>query len=101
MIKVYRNAPFLTVCGQEIFTEALLLATDFFVHYLRIFRTKDMSTARIRRKEILVQKLYRWLARTQAIEYNTEILRSHLVTNTERVFFKTIMAKGRLFRVIA
>ena len=51
MIKVYRNAPFLTVCGREIFTEALLLATDFFVHYLRIFHTKDLSTARIRRKE--------------------------------------------------
>ena len=30
----------------------LLLATDFFVHYLRIFRAKDMSAARNRwRKE--------------------------------------------------
>ena len=39
-------------CGREIFTEALLLATDFFVHYLRIFRAKDMSAARNRwRKE--------------------------------------------------
>ena len=35
-----------------IFTEALLLATDFFGHYLRIFRVKDMSAARNgRRKE--------------------------------------------------
>ena len=39
-------------CEQEIFTEALLLATDFFVHYLRIFRAKDMSAAQNRwRKE--------------------------------------------------
>ena len=31
---------------------ALLLATDFFVHYLRIFRSKDMPAARNRpRKE--------------------------------------------------
>ena len=37
---------------REIFTETLLLATDFFVHYLRIFRAKDMSAARNRwRKE--------------------------------------------------
>ena len=49
--------------------EALLLANDFFVHYLRIFRAKDMSTARNRRrKESLVQNLYRLLARTRAIE---------------------------------
>ena len=27
-------------CGREIFTEALLLATDFFVHYLGIFVLK-------------------------------------------------------------
>ena len=32
--------------GGEIFTKALLLATDYFVHYLRIFRGKDISTAR-------------------------------------------------------
>ena len=39
-------------CGREIFTEALLLATDFFVHYLRNFHAKDMSAARNRwRKE--------------------------------------------------
>ena len=38
-------------CGQEIFTEALLLATDFFVHYLRNFRAKDMSAARNRRRK--------------------------------------------------
>ena len=32
--------------------QGLLLATDFFVHYLRIFRAKDISTARNRpRKE--------------------------------------------------
>ena len=30
-------------CGREIFTEALLLATDFFVHYLRIFRAKQTA----------------------------------------------------------
>ena len=36
---------------QEIFTEALLLATDFFVHYLRIFHAKDISTARSRRRK--------------------------------------------------
>ena len=28
--------------------KALLLATVFFVHYLRIFRAKDISTARSR-----------------------------------------------------
>ena len=34
-------------------TEALLLATDFFVHCLRNFHAKDMSAARNRwRKEI-------------------------------------------------
>ena len=38
-------------CGREIFTEALLLATDFFVHYLRIFHAKDISTAQSRRRK--------------------------------------------------
>ena len=33
-------------CGREIFTEALLLATDFIIHYLRIFRAKDISIFR-------------------------------------------------------
>ena len=33
---------------REIFTEALLLATDFFFFYLRI---KDISTARNRRRK--------------------------------------------------
>ena len=36
-------------CRRESFTEALLLASNFFVHYLRIFHAKDMSTARNRR----------------------------------------------------
>ena len=27
------------------------MATDFFVHYLRIFRAKDISTARSRRRK--------------------------------------------------
>ena len=31
--------------------QALMLATDFFVHYLRIFRAKDMSAARNRRRK--------------------------------------------------
>ena len=57
-------------CGREIFTEALLLATDFFVHYLRIFRAKEtcllLETDGERR--VLVQKLYRRLAHTRAIE---------------------------------
>ena len=34
-----------------IFTEALLLETAFFVHYLKIFRAKDVSTARNRRRK--------------------------------------------------
>ena len=39
-------------CGREIFNEALLLETAFFVHYLKIFRAKDVSTTRNRwRKE--------------------------------------------------
>ena len=38
-------------CGPEIFTEALLLATGFFAHYLRIFRAKDISTVRNRRRK--------------------------------------------------
>ena len=38
-------------CGREIFTEALLLATDFFVHNFRIFRAKDLSAARNRRRK--------------------------------------------------
>ena len=76
-------------CGREIFTEALLLATDFFDHYLRIFRAKDISAARNnRRKESFGTKLYRRLAHTRAIEYYTEILKPRLATNAERVFFK-------------
>ena len=36
----------------EIFTEALVLATAFFVYYLKFFRAKHVSTARNRwRKE--------------------------------------------------
>ena len=38
-------------CGQEIFTEALLLVTDFFVQYVSIFRAKDISTARNRQRK--------------------------------------------------
>ena len=38
-------------CGREIFTEALLLTTDFFVHYLRIRRAKDISTVPNRRRK--------------------------------------------------
>ena len=38
-------------CCWETFTEALLLATDFFIQYLRIFRAKDISTARNRRRK--------------------------------------------------
>ena len=49
-------------CWREIFTEALRLATAFFVHYLKIFRETDGE------KRVVVQKLYRWLARTRAIE---------------------------------
>ena len=48
-----------------IFTEALLLATDFFVHCLRNFRLL-LETDGERR--VLAQKLYRRLARTRAIE---------------------------------
>ena len=56
-------------CGQEIFTEALLLATDFFVHYLRNFLAKDMSAARNRwRKESFGAETVRRLASTRAIE---------------------------------
>ena len=38
-------------CGREISNEALRLATAFFVHYLKIFRAKDVSTARNRRRK--------------------------------------------------
>ena len=31
--------------------QAILLATDFFVHYLRIFRAKDIPAARNRRRK--------------------------------------------------
>ena len=56
-------------CGREIFTEALLLATDFFVHYLRNFHAKDMSVARNRwSKESFGAETIRRLARTRAIE---------------------------------
>ena len=56
-------------CGREIFTEALLLATDFFDHYLRNFRAKDMSAARNRwSKESFGVETVRRLARTRAIE---------------------------------
>ena len=56
-------------CGREIFTEALLLATDLFVHYLRNFRAKDMSAARNRwSKDSIGAETIRRLARTQAIE---------------------------------
>ena len=56
------------------------------VHYLKIFRAKDVSTDR--EKRVVVQNLHRWLARTRAIELYTEILRPRLATNPERVFFK-------------
>ena len=53
----------------EILTEALLLATDFFVHYLTIFRAKDISAAETDKEmRVLAQKLYRWLACTRDIE---------------------------------
>ena len=35
----------------EIFTEALLLATAFFVYYLKIFLAKDVYTPRNRRRK--------------------------------------------------
>ena len=41
----------LGVLWAEIFNEALLLTTAFFVHYLRIFRAEDVSTARNRRRK--------------------------------------------------
>ena len=37
--------------GREIFTEALLLATSFFVHCLTIFRAKDVSTGQNRQRK--------------------------------------------------
>ena len=56
-------------CGREIFTEALLLATDFFVHYLGFFVTKTYLLLEADGERIvLVQKLYRWLALTRVIE---------------------------------
>ena len=56
-------------CKREIFTEAILLATDFFVNYLRNFCAKDMSAARNRwSKESFDAETIRRLARTQAIE---------------------------------
>ena len=76
-------------CLQEIFTEAILLATDFFVHYLRNFRAKDMSAVRNRwSKESFGAESIGRLARTRAIELYTEILKPRLATNPERVFFK-------------
>ena len=56
-------------CGREIFSEALLLATDLFVHYLRNFRAKDMSAARNKwSKDSIGVETIRNLAHTWAIE---------------------------------
>ena len=50
-----------------------MLATDFFVHYLRNFRAKDMSAARNRwSKESFGAETICRLARTRAIDGNTE-----------------------------
>ena len=55
--------------GREIFTEALLLATDFFVHYLRNFHAKDMSAALNGwSKESFGAETIPRLARTRVIE---------------------------------
>ena len=35
--------------GEKFLPEALLLAIDFFIYYLRIFLAKDISTARNKR----------------------------------------------------
>ena len=90
------------VLWREILTESLLLATDFFVHYLTIFRAKDISAARNRRKNesfgsetILLVSSYTGYYRI--VYENTQAPPS----NKPGTLFKAIMAAGRLFRVIA
>ena len=48
MTQCLSRPSYLACCGREISTDALLLATAFFVDCLKISSAKDVSTARNR-----------------------------------------------------